>query len=119
MIAYEIHTMRDNKWRIIAIYDDLETARHEAKITAELGFDQGVLVIEENYDPFANKATWRTRFRAGKFARRVWGELASTRRGAAAPSTASASAIVSAKACPSTNGRSGPSRSVPTHGCSR
>ena len=80
MIAYEIHTQRDQKWRIMAIYDDLEIAKHEAKITADLGFDQGVLVIEENYDPITNKATWRTRFRAGKFAKRVWGELASMRR---------------------------------------
>ncbi len=80
MIAYEIHTFRDNKWRIMAIYDDLEIARHEAKITADLGYDQGVLVIEENYDPDTNKAVWRTRFRAGKFAKRVWGELASMRR---------------------------------------
>ena len=80
MIAYEIHTMRDNKWRILAIYDDLEIARQEAKITAELGYDQGVLVIEENYDPITNKAVWRTRFRTGTFARRVRGGFASMRR---------------------------------------
>lgn len=80
MIAFEIHTLRDHKWRIMAIYDDLDIAKHEAKLTAELGFDQGVLVIEENYDPDTNKATWRTRFRAGRFANRVWGELASMRR---------------------------------------
>jgi hypothetical protein len=80
MIAYEIHTQRDKKWRIMAIYDDLDIARHEARITAELGFDDGVLVIEEKYDSVTNKATWRTRFRAGKFARRVWGDLASMRR---------------------------------------
>jgi hypothetical protein len=80
MIAYEVHTLRDHKWRIVAIYDDLEIAKHEARITAELGFDQGVLVIEENYNPDTNKATWRTRFRTGKFAKRVWGNLASMRR---------------------------------------
>ncbi len=80
MIAYEVHTLRDHKWRIMAIYGDLEIARREAMIAAGRGFDQGVLVIEENYDPDTNKAVWRTRFRAGKFARRVWGGLASRRR---------------------------------------
>jgi hypothetical protein len=87
MIAYEVHTLRDHKWRIVAIYDDLEIARHEARLTAERGRDHGVLVIEENYDPDLNKATWRTRYRAGKFARRLWGGLAAMRRVARRSST--------------------------------
>jgi len=80
MIAYEVHTLRDHKWRIVAIYDDLELARHEARLVAGRGHDQGVLVIEENYDPDLNKATWRTRFRAGRFSRRLFGGLAGMRR---------------------------------------
>ena len=80
MIAFEIHTLRDKKWRILSIYDDFETARHEARMTAERGFEQGVLVIQEDYDPDTNKATWRTRFRAGRFANKVWGPVAAMRR---------------------------------------
>ena len=80
MIAFEIHTFRDKKWRIMAIYDDFEIAKHEAKLTAERGYDQGVLVIQEEYDPQTNKANWRTRFRAGRFANKVWGPMAAMRR---------------------------------------
>lgn len=79
MIAYEIHTFRNKKWRITSIYDDFEVARHEAKLTAERGFDQGVLVIQEDYDPETNKAKWRTRYRAGRFAK-VWGPIEVKRR---------------------------------------
>lgn len=80
MIAFEIHTLRDHKWRIIGIHDDLEIAKYEARQIAQLGYDQGVLVIEETYDPVTNTATWRTRYRAGRFARRISGGLASLRR---------------------------------------
>lgn len=80
MITYEIHTFRAKKWRIVSMYEDFETARHEARLTAERGFDEGVLVVQEDYDPHTNEATWRTRYRAGRFAKKVWGDLAAMRR---------------------------------------
>lgn len=80
MIAFEIHTFRDKKWRIVAIYDDFEIAKHEANLTAKRGFDQGVLVIQEEYNPETNRAYWRTRFRAGSFANKIWGPVAAMRR---------------------------------------
>lgn len=80
MIAFEIHTFRDKKWRIMAIYDDFDIARHEAKLAAERGHDQGVLVIQEDYNSETNKAVWRTRFRAGKFAKKILGPVAARRR---------------------------------------
>jgi len=64
----------------MAIYDDFDIARDEARLTAERGHDQGVLVIQEDYDPETNKAVWRTRFRTGKFTKKIWGSMAAMRR---------------------------------------
>ena len=80
MIAFEVHTFRDKKWRILAIYDDFETARHEAVLIARRGHDQGILVIEEDYNPDTNRAAWRTRFRAGTFAKKILGTIKAKRR---------------------------------------
>ncbi len=79
MNAYEIHSYRDGRWRIDAIFHDFDIAELEARRIAERGYDQGVLVIKENYNPDTNKASWRTVYRAGRFTNRVWGSLAGMR----------------------------------------
>ncbi len=80
MIAYEIHSCRDGRWRVDATFDGFDIAELEARRIAERGYDQGVLVIKENYNPDTNKASWRTVYRAGRFSNRVWGNLAAMRR---------------------------------------
>ena len=80
MIGFEIHTYKDGRWRIDSIFDDQDIAVYEAKRINESNRYAGVLVIEETYDETSNSATWRTLFRGGRFANRLWGNLYAAKR---------------------------------------
>ena len=80
MIGFEIHTYKDGRWLIDALFDDRDLAVLEAKRIDQSKRYAGVLVIEETYDEATNNATWRTIFRGGRFANRFWGDLYAMRR---------------------------------------
>jgi hypothetical protein len=80
MIGFEIHTYKDGRWRIDSIFDDREIAVFEARRIDESKRYGGVLVIEETYDDAANRSTWRTIFRGGRFANRLWGNFYAMQR---------------------------------------
>ncbi len=89
MIGYEIHTYKDGRWRIDSIFDNEELAVFEARRVIDSKRYAGVLVIEEIYDEAVNRATWRTVFRGGTFANRLWGNLYALHRKASRAETKS------------------------------
>ncbi len=77
MVAYEIHTYRDGRWKIDSVFDNRELAVFEAKRVDRSGRVSGVRVIEEVYDEITKKSSIRTIFRGSKVSE---SNKASTRR---------------------------------------
>lgn len=64
MKTYELHTLKDGKWKIDSVFDDSGTAVEEAKRAQTANRYTTIKVIEENHDPLTNEATVRTIFLA-------------------------------------------------------
>ena len=69
MISYELHTLRKGapgtKWKLDSVFEDRETAIHEATLTDDRNNFSGVRVIEERYDEQADKTKTTVVFRGG------------------------------------------------------
>lgn len=69
--AYEVHTYRNGRWALSAIFDDLGLATHDAEwLDRDRGYF-GVRIIEEKWSPRSGRMRVRTVFRSG--ARRAIG----------------------------------------------
>lgn len=64
MKSYELHTLKDGKWKIDSVFDDQETALHEARRAQTANRYTTIRVIEEDYDQMSNQTATRTIFRA-------------------------------------------------------
>ena len=64
MKSYELHTLKDGKWKIDSVFDDEETALHEARRAQTANRYTTIRVIEEDYDQMSNQTATRTIFRA-------------------------------------------------------
>ena len=64
MKSYELHTYKDGKWKIDSVFDDEETAMHEARRAQTANRYNTIRLIEEDYDQVKNSTTTRTLFRA-------------------------------------------------------
>ena len=64
MKSYELHTLKDGKWKIDSVFDDQETALHEARRAQSANRYTTIRVIEEDYDHLSNQTATRTVFRA-------------------------------------------------------
>jgi hypothetical protein len=64
MKSYELHTLKDGKWKIDSVFDDQETALHEARRAQTANRYTTIRVIEEDYDQLSNHTATRTIFRA-------------------------------------------------------
>lgn len=65
LIAYEIQTFRDGKWKIDAIFDDRDLALFEADRMGDSLRHAGIRVVEETFDESSRLSTSRTIFRGG------------------------------------------------------
>lgn len=63
MRCYEIQTFRDGKWKIEAVFDDLELATYDAERLFSGSSRPAVRVIEETYDNATGTTSTRTMFR--------------------------------------------------------
>ena len=64
MKSYELHTLKDGKWKIDSVFDDQETALQEARRAQTANRYTTIRVIEEDYDQMSNQTATRTIFRA-------------------------------------------------------
>ena len=66
MRTYEIHTLRNGRWKIDSVFDDKELALFEAQRMDGSGRYPGVRVIEEAFDEQDTNFSARTIFRGTK-----------------------------------------------------
>lgn len=69
MITYELHTLKnnavDNQWSLMAVFEDIELARHDATRMDESKRYAGIRLIEENHNEVTGKTDTQTVFRGG------------------------------------------------------
>jgi hypothetical protein len=66
MITYELHTQKPNeKWQLQTVFDDRETALHEARLIDETDRYSNLQVVEEHYDDASNNTSQSIIFRGG------------------------------------------------------
>lgn len=64
MKTYELHTYKGGKWKIDSVFDDEETALHEARRAQTANRYNTIRLIEETYDQLKNSTSTRTLFHA-------------------------------------------------------
>lgn len=69
MITYELHTLKneaiDKEWKVTAVFEDIELARHDATRMDETGRYAGIRLIEEKHNEVTGKTEIKTIFRGG------------------------------------------------------
>lgn len=69
MITYELHTLKndalDKEWKVTAVFEDIELARHDATRMDETKRYAGIRLIEEKYNEVTGKTETKTIFRGG------------------------------------------------------
>ena len=69
MITYELHTLKndalDKEWKVTAVFEDIELARHDATRMDETKRYAGIRLIEEKHNEVTGKMETKTIFRGG------------------------------------------------------
>ncbi len=64
MKTYELHTFKDQIWKIDSVFDNKEIALQEARRAQSANRYNTIRVVEEHHDEVSNKTATRTVFRA-------------------------------------------------------
>jgi hypothetical protein len=69
MITFELHTLKsdagDNQWKLTAVFEDIELARHDATRMDESKRYAGIRLVEEKHNEVTGKTESKTVFRGG------------------------------------------------------
>jgi len=65
MIAYELHTLRNGRWKMDSVFDDRDLAISQATQADDRKRYASLRLIEENFDEATETATTRVIFRGG------------------------------------------------------